>query len=183
MSHKLPTTIKTCQACLMPFSISNKTSKAQREAQRHCSLACRGLSVTKAATMRDRQCAGCHRTFASASFRKRPTGVPFSYCSDCETIRSRLRPARANPQPSRPGRYQPGFKSQARAAVSSAIRSGRLLPQPCEVCGLKAEAHHSDYSRPLDVRWLCPSHHGVEHWKPVSTPLLAAALAARGITS
>jgi hypothetical protein len=46
-------------------------------------------------------------------------------------------------------------KAKARAAVSNAIRDGKLVKQPCEVCGRKAQAHHDDYSRPLDVKWLC----------------------------
>lgn len=50
-------------------------------------------------------------------------------------------------------------KYQARLAVSHAIRRGELSPQPCEVCGGKAEAHHHDYSKPLDVRWFCRPHH------------------------
>lgn len=44
-----------------------------------------------------------------------------------------------------------------------AIASGKLVRQPCEKCGAtKVDAHHDDYSRPLDVRWLCRSHH-LEH--------------------
>lgn len=32
------------------------------------------------------------------------------------------------------------------------------------VCGSRnAQAHHDDYSRPLDVTWLCPSCHAAEH--------------------
>jgi len=35
---------------------------------------------------------------------------------------------------------------------------------PCEICGCeKSEAHHDDYSRPLDVRWLCRVHHLMHH--------------------
>lgn len=50
-------------------------------------------------------------------------------------------------------------KYAARRAVQKALARGELVRQPCEVCGGKAEAHHSDYSRPLDVRWFCRKHH------------------------
>lgn len=53
----------------------------------------------------------------------------------------------------------------ARRTTYNAIKSGKLVRQPCEVCGVpKSEAHHDDYSKPLDVRWLCRTHH-VEHHK------------------
>ena len=53
----------------------------------------------------------------------------------------------------------------ARGKVNSSLRSGALTKQPCEVCGsTNVHAHHDDYSRPLDVRWLCPTHHG-ETWR------------------
>jgi hypothetical protein len=51
-------------------------------------------------------------------------------------------------------------KRQARLAVGYALKSGKLVKKPCEVCGsLLSEAHHPDYSKPLDVRWLCIKHH------------------------
>lgn len=51
----------------------------------------------------------------------------------------------------------------AKNQVNSSIRSGKLTRDPCEVCGdPKSEGHHDDYSKPLDVRWLCHTHH-VEH--------------------
>ena len=51
-------------------------------------------------------------------------------------------------------------KIRARWRASRALRDGRLTRQPCEVCGsLRTEMHHDDYSRPLDVRWLCKVHH------------------------
>ena len=44
--------------------------------------------------------------------------------------------------------------------VFKAIKAGKLRQQPCEVCSAKtAYAHHNDYSKPLEVRWLCPLHH------------------------
>lgn len=48
----------------------------------------------------------------------------------------------------------------AHHAVEWAIERGELTRQPCEVCGAtRVDAHHDDYSRPLDVRWLCRGHH------------------------
>lgn len=51
-------------------------------------------------------------------------------------------------------------KFKAHSAVSAAKRSGKLVQQPCEICGAsRTFAHHDDYSKPLDVIWLCPQHH------------------------
>lgn len=55
-------------------------------------------------------------------------------------------------------------KVAARLAVREAVRKGQILPLPCEVCGAaKAQAHHGDYSKPLEVRWLCTTHHAEWH--------------------
>jgi len=54
-------------------------------------------------------------------------------------------------------------KWEAHKAVKSALERGELERQPCEVCGGRAESHHDDYSRPLDVRWLCREHHRRAH--------------------
>jgi hypothetical protein len=60
----------------------------------------------------------------------------------------------------------PGTKDRhkARWLTARAIRTGKLTKRPCEVCKAttKVQAHHDDYSKPLDVRWLCLTHH-VEH--------------------
>jgi hypothetical protein len=52
-------------------------------------------------------------------------------------------------------------KYKARNMVSNAVRDGKLFKQPCEVCEStwKIQAHHDDYSKPLEVHWLCPRHH------------------------
>lgn len=56
-------------------------------------------------------------------------------------------------------------KRAAHVAVGNALRNGRLVRQPCEKCGAeKVHAHHDDYTKPLDVRWLCNTHH-IEHHK------------------
>jgi len=51
-------------------------------------------------------------------------------------------------------------KHKARAKISNSIRDGKLLKEPCCVCGdTKVEAHHTDYRSPLKVVWLCRRHH------------------------
>lgn len=57
-------------------------------------------------------------------------------------------------------------RALARWKVASHLASGSLVRQPCESCGAgKAHAHHDDYSRQLDVRWLCQRCHLAEHGK------------------
>ncbi len=59
-------------------------------------------------------------------------------------------------------------KRRVQKAVYAAIRNGRLIKQPCVVCGdPNSEAHHPDYSKPLDVIWMCPRHHQRLHHQEV----------------
>ena len=55
-------------------------------------------------------------------------------------------------------------KRHAHTTTSNAIRHGKLVKMPCEVCGsVNVEAHHDDYNQPLAVRWLCVTHHAEHH--------------------
>ena len=56
------------------------------------------------------------------------------------------------------------LKKNTRRTTRRAIKQGKLVRGPCGVCGsLEVEAHHADYSRPLDVIWLCKPHHREVH--------------------
>jgi hypothetical protein len=60
-------------------------------------------------------------------------------------------------------------KERSRSATAYALRTGKLIRQPCEVCGAaRAQAHHDDYAKPLDVRWLCFVHHRAHHGQTVT---------------
>jgi hypothetical protein len=55
-------------------------------------------------------------------------------------------------------------KYKATCMVNNQKRAGNLFESPCEVCGsLMVVAHHDDYSKPLNVRWLCYAHHSQWH--------------------
>jgi hypothetical protein len=60
------------------------------------------------------------------------------------------------------------LKHIARHAINDEIRIGRARRQPCDVCGNpKSQAHHDNYSKPLDVRWLCNECHLNVHGKGI----------------
>lgn len=50
-------------------------------------------------------------------------------------------------------------KNYARSAVSNALKYGRLKKVACFCGEEKVEAHHENYSKPLDVIWVCRKHH------------------------
>lgn len=66
----------------------------------------------------------------------------------------------------------PIHQKRAHAAVVQAVRDGLLVaPDECEECSARPrrkangkraiEAHHDDYTKPLEVRWLCKPCHSV----------------------
>ncbi len=57
------------------------------------------------------------------------------------------------------------IRHRVRALTRSYIKSGRLTKLPCEICKVveNVEAHHDDYTKPLDIRWLCRKHHREHH--------------------
>lgn len=59
------------------------------------------------------------------------------------------------------------LRVKARNDLNHAVRDGKLDRLPCVICGdEKSEAHHEDYTKPLDVVWLCDSHHHKVHQNP-----------------
>jgi hypothetical protein len=70
-------------------------------------------------------------------------------------------------------------KQRAHTAVTKAIKDGELVrPKRCEECGKRPNrrknhrivAHHDDYNKPLQVRWLCSPCHGQTHRFDCLTP-------------
>lgn len=61
------------------------------------------------------------------------------------------------------------IKTHARAELNHAVHGKRVYKPPnCEGCKRYVppyllQGHHHDYSRPLEVKWLCPKCHTAEH--------------------
>lgn len=75
-------------------------------------------------------------------------------------------PAKHEMELARRKRWNESHKDQVNAMqrINSYIKKGMVRRQPCEICGAEdSHAHHDDYTRPLNVRWLCPLHHKEWH--------------------
>jgi hypothetical protein len=79
--------------------------------------------------------------------------------------------------------YSKRHRQQKRAwnRLTAALKLGGVVrPKVCERCGTacKPHGHHPDYSKPLEVIWLCYPCHLAEHGKQ---PLTKAAVMAGGL--
>lgn len=134
---------------------------------------------------RKKECKGC--------FEKKPVGEFYahpgmadgrlSFCKECKKTEAATRyhmkmklPAWRDKERARNRARMKGkryradtVKKAAGVAVGNAVRDGRLVPtSACERCGhdfrhFRREGHHEDYTKPLEVEWLCSLCHGEQH--------------------
>lgn len=86
-------------------------------------------------------------------------GKSSSYCNPCHAANMR------HWRKTHPMNAEQRFKDNARSYAACYKKRGKLVPEPCEVSGCESptEMHHPDYTKPLEVRWLCRDHHLVLH--------------------
>ena len=121
-------------------------------------------------------CARCGEAKPLESFHRnccRRDGVQ-TYCKACEQsteIRVQRRARRKTPmsRASRAAykrqwlRRNVGRKTRAREHLYRAVKTGKIQRLPCRVCGdPRSHGHHRDYTKPLEVDWLCAFHHAQE---------------------
>lgn len=97
---------------------------------------------------------------------------PLGYQSECKLCRSKREKQYAKTPQGRKAHKKKKqawvsrnpVKRRAHEKVKDAKSRGDLVPAPCEVCGeTNVDAHHEDYNKPLEVRWLCRRHHAKIH--------------------
>jgi hypothetical protein len=65
-------------------------------------------------------------------------------------------------------RQRDKVKSNARAKLRYAVKTGKIVkPERCEICDRikQLQGHHDDYTKPLDVKFLCRKCHMKLHRK------------------
>lgn len=124
------------------------------------------------------KCPMCKKELDENSFnldKKSKTGR-YSYCKECRkpllrawgiTHREKHR--------EQGGRWEKANreKKSAHNAIKRAIKNGKMLKGSCTVCGQDAVAHHPDYTKKLDVYWLCSKHHAEVHSGLITNEWLA----------
>lgn len=149
-AHPKPTH-KTCTKCGVTSELASFYKKG---------AVCRKCTIAKSAAWRMK-----NKALLNERQRER-------YASDAEYRAKLLESAKtpsarkAHTEANRRWREANREKFRAHWRLDKAVKAGKLIPWPVcavpECCG-KPEAHHADYSRPLDVVWLCPAHHKGAH--------------------
>lgn len=107
-------------------------------------------------------CDECRRLCSKCRTQRR--GQRSAYCNDCHAAYMReTRPKYAELS------EEAKMKGRCRSFAQTYLRRGKIERKGCEVCGERAQMHHDDYSKPLEIRWLCRRHH-VYHHHPIVNP-------------
>lgn len=126
--------------------------------------------------MKTYRCSRCKGKFdrdGVQKYSKSVYGVQYYYCVKCNTDRVRRYRStdkgrqNINRAVAKSVRKHSG-KQKARMILNCLVRKGLIIkPEGCFKCmkPLKLEAHHCDYSKPLDVVWMCRSCHSLEDRK------------------
>lgn len=108
-----------------------------------------------------RECDSARSKITHSKYKKRYLETDREYYSkNRETILARHRKYRKIVKKKRTNL----IKEASRLILRYAVKDGTIQKLPCVVCAEpKSEAHHTDYSKPLDVTWLCRKHHMEQH--------------------
>lgn len=139
-------------------------------------IKCKGCGITKSLNEMHRikqgkyifytHCKKCHneyhRILRRTTWREKSIeSCRRYYLKNKKRILKRQRKAKVLTLQTKAGRK----KDKAHQYIAYQKRMGKLIPQPCELCrNPKTEAHHDNYDKPKEIRWLCVDCHKQVHW-------------------
>jgi uncharacterized protein (DUF983 family) len=164
---------------LMRVGVKEKTSERKRRAILRNLVKAR--SVRRAMVRHSpthKRCPRCEQTKPIGAFYV-SKGRPVGWCKWCSAQRNaqvwQTKPKRRGHTEADKARWREAMRrhrrkyperEKARAAISRRMFRGTIVrPTNCQRCGeqRKVQAHHADYSKPLDVLWLCSVCHREQH--------------------
>lgn len=92
------------------------------------------------------------------------------YVENAEHLKSKSRLHKKTYDETKRWRKSHPEKYKAHYTVNNALKRGEIMKaKECRICGsqTKLHAHHADYSKPLDVLWVCIDCHSKIHIKEV----------------
>jgi hypothetical protein len=174
---------KRCPVCDEEFSRPANISKWSWERRQTCSRSCKAkLQWRGQREARAKNCVICGKRFTKSATRgtweewERQRACSRSCAAKMRWADRKSPPklcACGDPVGDRRSEFKKGhrpsgatLKDQAHYRVKTAIRNGTLKkPKECSECGAggRIHGHHADYSKPLDVEWLCSLCHRRRH--------------------
>lgn len=164
---------KVCKGCNQLYRKKPHRPYDEWVRGNYCSHICQHAHRVIVAKQRDRICTLCKRLLPAVNFGDRKVGGRRSRCFDCERVYKRAMIATGHFKDNRKKKPSPStkVKNHARHLLQAAVRRGGIIRKDCEHCGAKkTDGHHSDYSKPLDVIWVCRPCHMKLHRIPTNTP-------------
>jgi hypothetical protein len=115
-----------------------------------------------------KKCRACGEVLPLTQFSKDGPLLYKANCKPCYSAQRKKWQSYDNKKgtPPAPPSDERELKERARLRVEKKVHRGSIVkPDACEECGARPderwriEAHHDDYTKPLEVRWLCKSCH------------------------
>lgn len=158
------TRFKQCPVCGAEFIKNPDESWKQWDGRKYCSHLCHARHQARFAKYRNVSvgdqipCTQCGTEVTATNYRIR--AIDFR-CPRCSSWKN---PNKANYAKAYLKIYYARRPEGFRRKFTEALRKGILVKTPCEICGNpEVDGHHSDYTKPEVVKWLCKKHHHQEH--------------------
>jgi len=118
-----------------------------------------------------KQCSCCKKNKELNFFYKAPKGK-FGVRNICKECYSSITKTYKKVHPEKMAAWKKAYnernnkKVKCRNKLNYSIHIGKIQKNNCELCNdPNVQAHHDDYDKPFNVRWLCDHHHKEEHKK------------------